>query len=125
MRRLALLAVVLAAGGADFKDVDPNVFPKDDPRAKDLPKMVWNDAQRRMKEANLRESKAFAAVTTKAQWEKFRDIRIQALRESLGPFPEVPNAMRIVATKKLYGDGYRIHNVVYESRPGLWVSANL
>lgn len=125
MRYLPFVVFALASVAADFKDVDPNVFAKDDPRAKDLPKMVWNDAQNRMKEANLRESKAFAAVGTKAQWEKFRDIRIQALRESLGTFPEVPKAMRIVVTKKLEGDGYRIHNVVYESRPGLWVSANL
>ena len=57
---VACVAVVLVA--ADFKDVDPNVFPKDDPRAKDLPRMMWNDAKKRMQEANLRETKAFAEV---------------------------------------------------------------
>jgi cephalosporin-C deacetylase-like acetyl esterase len=119
----ALLAVLSVA--ADFKDIDPNVFAKDDPRAKDMPKMVWNDVQRRMKEANLRESKAFAEVKTKEQWEAHRDVRIKALRDSLGTFPDVPKNMRIVVTKKLDGDGYRIHNLVYETRPGLWVSANL
>jgi NAD(P)-dependent dehydrogenase (short-subunit alcohol dehydrogenase family) len=60
---VALLAS--GARAADFKDVDPNVFPKDDPRAKELPGMMWADAKRRVQEANLRESKAFAAVKTK------------------------------------------------------------
>ena len=125
MRRLLLLAAVLACGGADFKDVDPNVFPKDDPRAKDLPKMMWADATKRLKEANLRESKAFAAVGTKAEWEKYRDVRIKALRESLGAWPDAPKDMRVKVTLEIAGDGFVIRNVVYESRPGLWVTANL
>jgi cephalosporin-C deacetylase-like acetyl esterase len=123
--RTTLPFLALFAIAADFRDVDPNVFPKDDPRAKDLPKMLAADAQRRLQEASLRESKAFAAVTTKAEWEKFRDVRIKALRESLGEFPVVPKEMRLKVTRELEGDGYRIQNLVYETRPGLWVNANL
>ena len=87
--------------------------------------MMWADAKRRMQEACLRESKAFAAVTTKEQWEKYRDSRIQKLKESLGTWPEPPKDMEIVVTRELAGDGFIIHNILYESRPGLWVSANL
>jgi cephalosporin-C deacetylase-like acetyl esterase len=128
MRSLSALFVACAAllsCAADFKDVDPNVFPKDDPRAKDLPKMMWVDATKRMKEANLRESKAFADVTTKEQWEKYRDARIAKLKESLGTWPAPPKDMRIKVTREIEGDGFVIHNVVFESRPGLWVNANL
>src|SRR5947209_8651248 len=129
MRTLLLaLLLVPAASAADptpFADVNPAVFPADDPRAKDLPKMLAADARRRMQEASLRESKAFAAVTTREQWEAFRDARIKALRDSLGTFPDVPKDMRVVVTRTLDGDGYRIHNLVYETRPGLWVTANL
>ncbi len=128
MRSLSALFVAcaaLASVAADFKDVDPNVFPKDDPRAKELPRMMGADAKKRMQEANLRESKAFAAVTTKAEWEKYRDVRIAALRASLGTFPDAPKDMPVKVTRELDGDGFVIHNVVYESRPGLWVSANL
>ncbi len=128
MRSLSALLVACAAVvsvAADFKDVDPNVFPKDDPRAKELPRMMWNDAKKRMQEANLRESKAFAEVTTKEQWERYRDTRIQKLKESLGTFPDVPKDMKIKVTRELDGDGYVVHNIVYETRPGLWVSANL
>jgi cephalosporin-C deacetylase-like acetyl esterase len=123
--RTLLAAVAVAAVAADFQDIDPNVFPKDDPRAKEMPRMVRADAQRRMKEANLRESQAFAVVQTRGQWEAHRDARIQALRESLGTFPDVPKDMRVVVTRKLDGDGYRIHNLVYETRPGFWANANL
>jgi hypothetical protein len=123
--RVIISAFALVALAADFKDVDPNVFAKDDPRTKDLPKMMSADARRRMQEANLRETKAFADVTTKEQWEKYRAVRIQKLRESLGTFPDAPKDMRVRVTRELDGDGFRIHNIVYESRPGLWVSANL
>lgn len=126
MRNALLLAVLVPSlAGADFADVNPNVFPADDPRSKELPRMMQNDVKRRMQEANLRESKAFAAVQTKEQWEAYRDVRIKALRESLGTFPPVPANMRTVVTGSIVGDGFVIQNVVYESRPGLWVSANL
>jgi dienelactone hydrolase len=128
MPRLSALLVACAAVtsvAADFKDIDPNVFGKDDPRTKDLPKMMWADAKRRMQEANLRESKAFADVKSKAEWEKYRDVRVQKLKESLGVWPDAPKDMRIKVTRELDGDGYVIHNVVYETRPGLWACANL
>lgn len=128
MRPLSALVAACAAAfsvAADFKDIDPRVFGEGDPRAKELPRMMWKDATRRMQEANLRESKAFAEVTTKEQWEKYRDVRIQKLKESLGTFPEPPKEMRVKVTRELQGDGFVIRNLLYESRPGLWVSANL
>src|SRR5262245_8099184 len=96
----ALVLFPVTASAADFKDVNPNVFAADDPRAKDLPKMMSADARRRMQEANLRETKAFAAVTTKAQWEPYRDARIKALRDSLGTFPDPPQNMRMKVTRE-------------------------
>ena len=123
--RTIFIAFSLFAVAADFKDIDPNVFPKDDPRAKELPKMMAADAKRRMQEANLRESKSFARITTKSAWEHHRDARIAALRESLGTWPKVPKDMRVKVTRELAGDGFVIRNVVYETRPGLWVAANL
>ncbi|HEV3383990.1 MAG TPA: acetylxylan esterase [Gemmata sp.] len=123
--RLIIPLLAFFAIAADFRDVDPNVFPADDPRAKELPKMLAADAKRRMREASLRESKTFAALTTKEEWEKFRDARIKALLESLGEFPPVPKEMKLKVTRELEGDGYRIQNIVYETRPGLWANANL
>ncbi|MBL8793887.1 MAG: acetylxylan esterase [Planctomycetia bacterium] len=64
-------------------------------------------------------------MKTKADREKFRDERIGALKRSLGEFPAAPLDLKIRISGKLEGEGYRIHNLVYESRPGLVVTANL
>ena len=122
---IALFAFTATAVAGDLDDIDRTVFGKDDPRTQDFAKMMPADARRRMQEANLRESKAFAAVTTKEQWEMCRDIRIKALRDSLGHFPEVSKAMRVEVTRKTECDGFVIHNLLYESRAGSWVAANL
>jgi cephalosporin-C deacetylase-like acetyl esterase len=123
--RVLWILIAALSVAADFPDIEPNVIPANDPRAKDLPRMMMMDARRRMQEANLRESRAFAQVTGREQWESYRDERIANLKKSLGLLPEPPKNMRIRVTKKLEGDGFVIHNLLYESRPGLWVSANL
>ncbi len=125
--RAAAIVAALALGSvaADFKDVNPNVLGPDDPRTKDLPKMMWTDAKRRMQEANLRESKAFAEVKTREQWTQYRDVRIKALKASLGVWPEVPKDMRVIVSRTIEGDGFIIQNTLYESRPGFWVPANV
>jgi len=119
---LAVAALTLVA--ADLPDVDPAVFPPDDPRAKALSKMVWADARKRLADAGEREAKAFAAVQTRADWEAFRNPRLAALKESLGHWPEPPARVRVEVLKSIPGDGFVVDNLVYESRPGLWVTAN-
>lgn len=78
-----------------------------------------------IKQANKRDREAWNEVKTKADWEKFRDKRIKALRESLGAWPGVPKNMAIRVTKTIEADDYRIDNLLYESRPGVWVDGNL
>ena len=65
-----------------------------------------------------------AALTSKADAEAYvRSIRGR-IRESFGPFPErTPLNARV--TKVVERDAYRIENVLFESRPGFLVSANL
>jgi dienelactone hydrolase len=99
---------------------------------------IWSDEERakidtafqlsvrkRMTEAALAERAAWQKVGSRADWEKFRDQRIGALRKSLGSFPE-RTPLRAAVTKRAdYGQGFVIENVVYESRPGRLVPANL
>ncbi len=121
---LLLLASTVTA--ADWPDISPAVFDKDDPKTKDFPKMVSADLRKRTQEANERESKLFAAIKTKAEWEKYRDERITNLRQSLSMVPAVPKKKTaVVTTKTIDGDGFVIRNTLYESRPGWWVTANL
>jgi cephalosporin-C deacetylase-like acetyl esterase len=121
-----------AAGDEGAKDVaavlrtlDGNVWPREGDKAKELGRMVARDVRARIQAANEREDKVWRQVQSRADWEKFRDTRLEALRASLGQFPPRQADLRVRVTRTLEGDGYRIENLVFESRPGLWVTANL
>ena len=86
--------------------------------------MLNDDADARLHEANRRDARQWASVRSKADWERFRDVRLQALRDSLGAFPP-PGTLRVEATRTLNGNGFGVENLVFESRPGLIVTANL
>jgi hypothetical protein len=129
----ALLIVVatsvVARAGDDLADalrkLDVRVVPADSERARELPRMLGSDARVRIGAANRRETEAWHKVTTRREWERYRDQRIEALSRSLGRFPEPPTDLHLRVTRTLDGDGYRVRNVVFESRPGVFVTANL
>jgi len=79
----------------------------------------------RLREANRGDAEAWAKVNSRADWEQFRGARVQALRASLGSFPDPPKTLRVEVTGTLAGEGFRIEKIVFESRPGLAVTANL
>src|SRR5262249_41291290 len=68
---------------------------------------------------------AWRALKGRADWERYRDVRLQALRRSLGTFPSPPKDLKVRVRRTLEGEGYRIDNLTFESRPGLLVTANL
>src|SRR5438105_2172941 len=136
MKNPACLSLVVLPGlilacssgqAADLADelraLDSTVLRGDE--AKEASSLLQADARARRDAANLRESKAWREIHTRADWEKYRDSRLQALRRSLGTFPDPPNKLNVHVTGKLQGDGYRIENVVFESRPGWYVTANV
>jgi cephalosporin-C deacetylase-like acetyl esterase len=110
---------------AQLRGLTSNVLPSDDARVKQLRQMLAQNVRSRRNAANQRETKAWHAVQTRADWERYRDVRVQALRDSLGSFPPVPADLKVRVTRTLEGDGYRIEDLVFESRPGLVVTANL
>jgi Acetyl xylan esterase (AXE1) len=80
---------------------------------------------KQLKDAHARDRAAWGKINTKADWEKFRDQRIAALRKSLGTFPDTPKSVPTRVTKTIEAKGYAIDNLLYESRPGVWVTGNL
>lgn len=109
---------------AALSRVDGRVYPADSDRTRELTSMLSRDLRARTQAANLRESRAWQELRSRADWERFRDPRLAALQASLGE--SVPPApLKVQVTRQLQGDGYRIENLVYESRPGLLVTANL
>src|SRR6185295_311651 len=118
---LSLLAALFLQNDlADkLRELDPMVLPAEQP------KMIGRDARARIDEANRRESDAWSKIRTREEWEAYRDRRIGALRASLGATADVPRTLGVKVARKLDGDGFRIENLVYESRPELMVTANL
>ncbi|MDA0711755.1 MAG: hypothetical protein O3B73_16270, partial [bacterium] len=76
-------------------------------------------------EINREDVASWQALQSLSDWESFVHPRIEALRHSLGQFPEPPANLNTHITRTVEGDGYYIENVVFESRPNLFVSANL
>jgi dienelactone hydrolase len=108
---------------AQIEKLDAEVL-KDRPR-QELSQMVERHARERIEAANRRSSQEWGRITGREEWEAFRNKRLEALRASLGSFPEVLRNPRRLITKTSRGDGFAIENLVFESRPGLWVTANL
>ncbi len=105
--------------------VDSRVFSADEAKDRRLAETLQRDVQRRRELANQQSTLAWRELKGVSDWERFRDTRIDALRESLGQFPPVPDDLHVRVTRTLEGRGYRIDNLVFESRPGVFVTANL
>jgi dienelactone hydrolase len=103
--------------------LETTVAPADERKA--LANMVADAVRRRRQELNDRNTDAWRAVTDRDAWEKFRKPRLEALRASLAQFPPAPTDLKMRVTGTVAGDGFRIDNLLFESRPGWWVSANL
>jgi hypothetical protein len=87
--------------------------------------MVSRDIEQRRRLAIERENRAWEQVKTRRDWERFRDQRIDALRRSLGQELSSPGKIDVHVTARRIGDGHRIENLAFESRPGLLVTADL
>src|SRR5438874_1023706 len=119
-----IVAAILAQAQADdlaaqLRDLESRVLPADQPR------MISRDARARIDLANRRESQAWNDLRTRADWEKYRDAKIRALRESLGADEPLPKDVKKWVTRTLEGDGHAVENLVFESKPGVLVTANL
>jgi cephalosporin-C deacetylase-like acetyl esterase len=106
-----------------LRDLDVTVLSKDE--REQWAGMISRDIERRRLLAIQGENIAWSKVKSRDDWEQFRDQRLNALRESLGQFPSPPKDLNIETTGRTEGDGYRIERIVFESRPGLLVTANL
>ena len=102
-----------------LRALDGRVVAAESDMAKQLPRMLSQHARDGLRAANERETRAWREVKTRADWERYRDVRIQALRDSLGTFPPAPKDVKVRVVKELEGDGYRLKNIVFETRPRL------
>jgi dienelactone hydrolase len=124
---LSAVSYLPPADAADLastlRDLDVNVLPNEE--RLEVAGTISRDIERRRLLAIQSENMAWSNVESRSDWERFRDQRLNALRESLGQFRPLPIDLNIETTGRIEGDGYRIENIVFESRRGLLVTANL
>lgn len=132
--RLCILLLVLfsavpaeAGGLADrLRQFDATVIPRDSELGKQLPQMLGASLRARRDDANVIESKIWhLRIRDKTDWEAYRDVRLRRLEKALGEFPRGSGELKVRLLRTLAGPGYEIDNLVYESRPGFLVTANL
>lgn len=109
---------------AEIQKLDGRVLQEKADRER-LAEMLYSDMRKRRIAANERETQVWSRIHTREDWERFRDARIAALRQSLGVPIALPANMNVSATGTLRGAGYQIENLFFESRAGLIVTANL
>jgi len=117
-------SLIAAPAVAQGPQLNGRVFADDADRRR-LAEMWSVDLRRRRIAADQRETEAWGQIRSREVWETFRDARVAALRRSLGTPIDVPADLNVTITGTLRGDGYKIENLVFESRPGLLVTANL
>jgi dienelactone hydrolase len=108
---------------AALAQLSPHVAPE--PEREQLRTQVGRLLREQIAAANRASSAAWALIDSRERWEAFRREKLAALRASLGQLPARPQIPRSLVTGRIQGDGFQIHNLVYESRHGLVVTANL
>jgi dienelactone hydrolase len=89
-----------------------------------FPRMVQEFFVARENQLHRQRLARLSELTTKADAEAYVLSIRDRIRESFGPFPEkTPLNARV--TKVVERDAYKIENILFESRPGFLVSANL
>lgn len=89
-----------------------------------FPRMVQEHFVQRVRAIEQASDKVRSALKTKADAEKYVETVRAKIRQSFGPFPEkTPLNARV--TGVVERDVYKIEKVIFESRPGFMVTANL
>src|SRR5207302_6241637 len=78
---------------AALRELGPVIDPKSD-EGKLLPQMLARDLKTRRDAVNQADSKQWHALKTKEEWEKFKRPRIEALKRSLGQWPQPPKDLK-------------------------------
>ena len=91
---------------------------------------VRRKVSRDLQKANERSTEEWKRITTQAtgpldEWRRFKDLKLGQLGYDLGTLPEVGWPVTIHRSGTIPGTGFAIDKLVFESRPGLWVTANL
>ncbi len=86
---------------------------------------TWRALRERGDAANRLDVANWRKIKNLKDWETLREDKLQRLRAALGEVPPVPKPLPSRVTRTIQGDGFIIENLVYQTRPGIWATANL
>lgn len=86
--------------------------------------MMWNYFIGELDAADERRRKAFAAIRTRAELSALQEKVKRVMRAGVGAFP-ARTPLNVRRTGEIRKPDYVIEKLVFESRPGFYVSANL
>jgi len=89
-----------------------------------FPRMVQEHFVRQVRQAEQAGDQIRESIRTKQDAERYVAEVRKRIAESFGPFPD-KTPLNAKVTNTVERDGYKIENVVFESRPGFLVTANL
>lgn len=95
------------------------------PAEQPLSGLLARDLRERRRAIVREDIAAWETLRTRDDWERLRDERLEKLRRAIGEFPAPPQDLHARITRTHDGEGYRVECLVFESRPGLWVTANV
>jgi hypothetical protein len=86
--------------------------------------MVLDDYVRRLREVRAERQAKLRGVRTRAQARAYQDEVLRAIHRAFSPRPP-QCALKPTVTGTIELDTYRVDKLMYQSRPGIWVTANL
>ncbi|WP_339922136.1 acetylxylan esterase [uncultured Cyclobacterium sp.] len=90
----------------------------------DGPNALYKHQSQQALEMLEKREKAISSISSLNEWKDWQATAKDKLMEVVGPFPEkTPLNPKVTAKHK--GDGYKLENIVFESRPGFYVSGTL
>lgn len=115
---------------AFLREFDSTIIPEDadatlQPELAEPKRMLSESLKARRRQRNEQDVAQWRSIKTRERWEQFRNTRIGALKNSLGTLTAPGEIKTVTITKTLKGEGFVVECLVFESRPGLLVTANL
>jgi hypothetical protein len=116
-RRLALVDQDPSRPADPPVSLDARVLSAEQRKAMNVAGMLDRQIRGRVRNIVEMEKRERGKIQTRADWERFRNPRLQALAASLGAFPP-RSPLQTRVSKEYAGPGYRRQDLVYQSRPG-------
>jgi len=102
-----------------LRDLPMQVIPERDRET--AAQMLPAHLNKRLQTTNARSTAQWKAIKTRRQWQRFRDKKVRLLSKTIGPFPQEPCDLHLQVVSTVKDEGFRIQNLIFQSRPGLWV----